>query len=378
MPEPFKNLFNPQMIALMAHHFQRVWKDFNSTEFIGRASLDLETLELKQRADQIKSALEGCLPLAFKDVAPIMLDALHPQDDIELSGTDMDERGIRGWAILPMTQYVGEHGTGDFDLGMTVQKELTKRFSSEFGIRFFIISDQDRALETLSSWTTDPNFHVRRLVSEGTRPRLPWAMRLQAFIENPAPLIPILDQLKDDETEYVRRSVANNLNDIAKDHPDRVAKIAKNWIAGATPQRKQLVRHACRTLIKNGHAATLSALGYQKPKITLATFEISTPTVVFGEALQFSIRMTSEAPSDQDLIVDYVIHHRKANGKTSPKVFKWKTITLKPGGHHEAIRKHAIKPITTRRYYPGTHRVEIVINGENFGGADFELAMPVA
>jgi 3-methyladenine DNA glycosylase AlkC len=295
------------------------------------------------------------------------------EDDIE--GDGMDGRGIRGWAILPLTQYVGEFGLDDFDLGMDVQKELTKRFTSEFGIRDFIAHDMDRALKTMTAWVDDPNVHVRRLVSEGTRPRLPWASTLPDFIENPEPVIPLLTILRDDVDEYVRRSVANHLNDIAKDHPDRVAGIAKEWMVKATPKREKLVRHALRTLIKNGHPGALSALGYGKPVLTLSAFDIQAPRVEFGNALNFSMCLMSDSRSDQDLIVDYIIHHKKANGKTSPKVFKWKNIVLKAGKDHKATRNHRIKAISTRKYYPGVHHLEIVVNGVCLGRLDFELMM---
>ncbi len=376
MAEPLKNLFNPTMIALMGDHLHRAWKTFDRARFIEIASHNLENLELKERGNQIKTALQDCLPDDFKKVAKIINASLHPEVSVELSSNEMDDGGIRGWGIMPLNQYVGEHGLDNFDLAMSVQKELTKRFTAEFGIRYLILHDPERALKTLTRWARDENYHVRRLVSEGSRPRLPWAMSLPEFIKDPTPLIPLLEMLRDDPIEYVRRSVANNLNDIAKDHPDVVATIAKKWMKGASPERKKLIRHACRTLIKQGHAATLSALGYNPPNVTLQNFEILTPTVQFGEPLRFKMSLMSDSRTDQDLIVDYVIHHRKANGKTSPKVFKWKTLNLSAGREHQADKKHPIKPITTRVYYGGLHHVEIVANGICLGMADFELIMP--
>jgi len=375
MPEPFKNLFNPKMIKLMAVHFKRAWGKFDDQTFIKEASHNLGSHELKERSRQITRAMASHLPASFSKAAPILVKSLHIEDDVDLSGASMDDNGIRGFATMPMTEYVGEHGLIDFDLGMNVQKEITKRGSSEFGIRPFILSDQKRALATLKEWARSENFHVRRLVSEGSRPRLPWAMQLPPLIENPDPLFPILDLLKDDAQEYVRRSVANNLNDIAKDHPDKVAAITKKWLMGATIERERMLRHACRTLIKQGHKKTLSALGYENPKISLNSFDILTPVVQYGDALKFKIAIQSTATTDQNLIVDFIIHHQKANGKTSPKVFKWKTLNLKAGAEHNAEKKHAIKPITTRVYYPGTHRVEIMINGESQGITAFELVM---
>lgn len=374
--EPFKNLFNVEMITLMGFHLKRVWDEFDEQGFVDKATSGLDDLELKERSNQIRVALEVCLPEGFPEAAAIINKSLHPQDIIDLSGTTMDGEGIRGWATMPLTDYAGIHGIQDFDLGMSVQKELTKRGSSEFGVRYFLIENQGRALAIMDEWAEDTNYHVRRLVSEGSRPRLPWAMRLPELIADPAPLFQILDKLKDDPEEYVRRSVANNLNDIAKDHPDVVAGIAKKWLRNASPERAKLVRHACRSLVKAGHQKTLSALGYEKPQVSLVKLDVLTPTVTFGGALEFEIQLQSTSDNPQKLIIDYVIHHRKANGKTSPKVFKWKTVTLKGKAAIAVSRKHAMRPITTRKYYEGVHGIEISVNGEKFGYQEFELKMP--
>ena len=373
MPEPFKNFFNLETIDGMAAHFRRAWSDFDQAGFVRAASADLESLELKQRSARITAAMASHLPDDFERAGAIMLASLAPAHDGDTSGASLGAGGIAGWAVMPMTAYVGEHGLGHFDLSMTLLKEMTKRFSSEFGIRFFLLDDPERTLAKLMQWATDPDHHVRRLCSEGTRPRLPWAMQLPAFIANPAPLLPILDQLKDDPSEYVRRSVANNLNDIAKDHPDLVARIAARWLNGASRERQQLVRHACRTLIKQGHRPTLKALGYGRPKVTVTGLTIETPEVVFGDALAFNLVLASTSDAPQPLIIDYAIHHRKANGGTSAKVFKWKTVTLQPGERHETSRRHSIRKITTRQYYPGTHGLEILINGASVASDAFEL-----
>lgn len=287
----------------------------------------------------------------------------------------VDNKGLAGWAVMPLTHYVGRNGLSRFDLSLTLLKEMTKRSSSELDIRYFLLDKPQRALSELKIWTRDPNQHVRRLVSEGTRPRLPWAMRLPAFIEDPSPLIPLLEALKDDEEEYVRRSVANNLNDIAKDHPDIVARIAGEWLKGASKNRERLVRHACRTLIKQGHKKTLATLGYRNPSIKLNHLKILTPHVSLGNALSFEMSLASTSKRSQPLIIDYAIHHRKANGTTSPKIFKWKTTTLEPLVTHTGERKHSMRKITTRVYYPGIHRLGILINGVSFGSRDFRLDM---
>ena len=265
MPEPFKNLLNLTIITSMADHFSKAWPDFDREGFIRDAADHLEALALKARSEQITHAMRTHLPDDFVHAGHILLESLAPEDGSDLAKVPVNAHGISGWAVMPMAHYVGQWGMSHFDLSMTLLRAMTIRSSSEFGIRFFLLEKQEETLGVLMAWTKDKNEHVRRLVSEGTRPRLPWAMRLPAFMENPTPVLALLETLKDDPSEYVRRSVANNLNDIAKDHPDRVAEIAKRWLSGASKNRQKIVRHACRTLIKQGHPETLTALGYAPP-----------------------------------------------------------------------------------------------------------------
>lgn len=359
----------------MGEEFSKSWPDFDCGGFISAASKNLGNLELKARSSQITAALVDYLPEDFEKAAAIMLSSLATEIETTSSGNAETPGGVTGWAIMPLADYVGIHGLAHFDTSMNLFREMTKRFSAEFGIRFFLIEEPERTLRVLQEWTGDANYHVRRLVSEGTRPRLPWAMRLPAFIEEPAFILPLLESLKDDDEEYVRRSVANNLNDIAKDHPDVVARKAAQWLEGADKNREKLVRHACRTLIKQGHRETLDALGYGTPSVRLEKLELLTPQVRFGGALEFSFSIASTAKRTQPLIIDYAIHHRKANGSTTPKVFKWKTTMLMAARTLSAKRKHPMRKITTRVYYPGTHRLEVFINGVPVAAAEFELLM---
>ena len=376
MPEPFKNFFNPSMIAEMGAHLRDRDPDFDADRFVALATDGLDRLELKQRSNHILAALEQTLPDDFAAATELMLSTLHPDDGVDLSGQSMDERGVRGWAVMPMADYVARHGLQKLDFSMDALREMTKRASSEFAVRPFLADDPDRALGHVSQWARDDSYHVRRLASEGTRPRLPWGMRLPAFIADPSPILPILETLKDDPEDYVRRSVANNLNDIAKDHPDLVASIACDWLAGSPGKdRQRLVRHACRTLIKAGHRPTLTALGYGDPHVRLRRFGLSADRVQFGESLVISIELGSTSDDEQQLVVDYVVHHRKANGSTSPKVFKWRTLRLAGSDTVSLEKRHAFRPITTRSYNAGTHAVEIQVNGLSLGRAEFELVL---
>jgi 3-methyladenine DNA glycosylase AlkC len=373
MAEPFKNVFNTELILAMAEQFHQQWSDFNNKAFCDTASEGLHALELKQRSEQIMHAMVKYLPNDFAKAGGIILASLSPAREGDIFGISTDKQGIAGWAIMPITHYIGLYGQKHFDLSMTLLKECTKRFSSEFGIRFFLLKHPEKTLLTMKEWAKDANRHVRRLASEGSRPRLPWAMQLPAFIDDPSPVIEILEILKDDHEEYVRRSVANNLNDIAKDHPKLVTKIAEHWMYEASTERKKLIRHACRTLLKQGNSQVLQVFAYNQPKLKQMKIQVETPEVIFGTALQFNISIASNAKHEQALMIDYVIHHQKANGKTSPKVFKWRIKTLVANGTLKLTKKHMMKKITTRKYYQGLHTLEIMVNGVSIGKADFEL-----
>lgn len=365
MAEPLKNLLHPGLVKDMADHLLRVAPDFDAARFTHFASDGMEALELMQRAERIKDVLTQTLPADFAAAAGILRRAL-PQEG---------EPGLSGWQLLPVNQFVAEHGLGHFDLSLALLKALTPHFTAEFGIRRFIHAEQDRALTEISGWTGDANHHVRRLASEGTRPRLPWAMRLPALVKEPAPILPILVSLLDDPEDYVRRSVANSLNDIAKDHPARVADFVERHMEGASAERRQLLRHASRTLLKKGDAKALANFGFTAAKGIGATLTVATPVVAFGDKLGFSLTVRNEDTASQRLMIDYALHHMKANGTLAPKVFKWRQFDLPAGGSQRIDKDHAIRAITTRRYYAGTHRIEVLINGAISASADFELRM---
>lgn len=378
MPEPFKNLFNATVIAEMGEHLHRRYPAFAKQEFIRSASRNLADLELKQRAAQITAALELHLPQDFLHAREILLAALHPEENADLKMLKMDDQGVRGWAVMPMADFIARRGLPFFDQSLTALAEMTKRFSAEFAVRTFINADIKAALRHIRQWAGSPNEHVRRLASEGARPRLPWAEQIPAFIANPAPMLPILQRLRDDPSEYVRRSVANHLNDIAKDHPQLLETLVPEWLIGAPPQRRRLLRHACRTLIKKGNSAVLQAFGYTPAKIVrrnlqLEVFALSTHQPRMGDKMTLRLRLISTHKKPQQLVVDYVVHWLRANGQWSPKVFKWKNIELPPGGVLELTKNHSFQKVTTRTYYPGAHKVAVQINGCLVATLDFDL-----
>ncbi|VAV88605.1 DNA alkylation repair enzyme [hydrothermal vent metagenome] len=373
--EPFKNWFSPQLVKCISGHLQKHLQGFDRSGFETAILSQLDALELKQRSQLIADTVHLALPQSPDERYRILSAMLHP-DEEDHANQPSNEQGICGWGIMPLAEVVGQHNTDDFERSMELLRQMTKRSSSEFAIRYFLLADQSRALKIIKSWVSDPNRHVRRLVSEGTRPRLPWAMQLPQLITDPSPMLPILRALRNDDEEYVTRSVANHLNDIAKDHPDRVASLALEWMKGADKAREKLVRHACRTLIKQGHKTALKAFGIGPPRLELEVLKIDTPTVNFGDALEFSAQLRSTGKNTQSLIIDYLIHFKKANGTLAAKVFKWTKLTLEPGETRTLTKKHPIRPITTRRYYAGQQGLSLRINGQDFGDAQFELTMP--
>ncbi|WP_434053949.1 MAG: DNA alkylation repair protein [Roseibium sp.] len=372
--EPFKNKISPDLVKCLGLHVERHLEGFDRASYEAAILAELDKLELKQRARLIADETGRVLPESLDAKFEILRAILHP---LENEGVDRasDEAGIRGWGMMPLGMVVTDFGLEDFDKSFALLKEMTKRATAEFEVRPFLDRDQDRALAIMTPWVKDDSVHVRRLVSEGTRPRLPWGMRLKQLVEDPTPALPLLEALKDDPEEYVRRSVANHLNDIAKDHPDLVAAIATRWLKGADMNRQKLVRHACRSLIKQGHAGTLTAFGLNPPKIIVDGPNIKTPRVAYGDAVSFDAELRSSGKRTQELVIDYLVHFKKANGALAPKVFKWTKVKLAPGETVFMSRDHAIRPITTRVYYGGTQAVGLRINGKDFGYAEFELVM---
>lgn len=366
MAEPLKHLIGPQTVRDTANAVARAWPPFDRDRFLAEVLAEIDALELMQRGQCIADALSRHLPKDFTKAVTILQDCLpkpeHP--------------GLNGWALLSFNQYIAAHGRGHLEVSLNLLKSLTPHFTGEFGIRPFIADEQDKALAIISRWVDDPNHHVRRLASEGTRPRLPWAMRLPALVKDPAPLLPILEALIDDGEDYVRRSVANSLNDIAKDHPDLVADFVERYRQQATKERLWLLKHASRTLVKKGHAKALANFGYAPLRDVTATLAVSQTEIVFPGELTFGIHLENGSENSVSVLIDYAIHHQKKDGSLSPKVFKGKSLQLAPGATHLVERRHAFRPITTRVYHPGHHRIEILLNGASTAAADFVLAMP--
>jgi 3-methyladenine DNA glycosylase AlkC len=277
---------------------------------------------------------------------------------------------------MSQNDFVAKYGLDYFDISMQALYQMTKRFTAEGAIRAFIQKYPDRTLTVLQQWAEDPNCHVRRLVSEGTRPRLPLAPRLRDFVHHPRPVLALLEQLKTDPELMVRRSVANNLNDIAKDHPDLVLETLARWKQAVDPATQWIAGHAARTLLKQGHMGALALLGYPaENNISVASFQLNQTSVRMGEDLVFTIEILSTTDAPQNLLIDYVVHHLKANGKLAPKVFKLAKKRLVPRAMLSLTKRHAFRPLSTRVYYPGRYALEFQINGQRWGWQEFELVI---
>lgn len=381
MAEPFKNLINAQVMREVGHHLRRTWPAFDQRRFERLAITGLDGLEFKARAAHLCAALEATLPQDFHASADILqssLKAVPPPSplhdpDKELGQLTSDDTGLAGWALWAFGEYVARRGMGSPARALEALHAITQRFTAEFAIRPFIVEHPQLTLATLSRWLDDPSAHVRRLVSEGSRPRLPWGQRLQALVQDPSPTLPLLHRLQDDPSEYVRRSVANHLNDIAKDHPDLLVTWLNTHLPDATDTRRKLLRHASRSLIKSAHVEVLSAWGLGQAFEGDIKVTVDKRRVAVGEALTIQVTLLARSQAPQALELDYRVHHLKANGETSPKTFKGKRLTLQPGEKLVWQKVHALKPVSTRRYYPGPHALDIQVNGAVHGLTPFLL-----
>ncbi|MBT9487461.1 MAG: DNA alkylation repair protein [Rubrivivax sp.] len=376
MMEPFKNLIHPGLVQRMAGHLQRAWPAFDAQAFVKQASTGLDALEMKARAMQLADALGATLPAEFAHAAQVLEAALAPPWPGDRLGSDDPCRdGLEGWALWPVGEFVARHGLAQPERGLQALHAITQRFSAEFAIRPFIAAHPDTVFPILQRWTADSSAHVRRLVSEGSRPRLPWGLQLKALVADPAPTAPLLLSLQDDTSDYVRRSVANHLNDIAKDHPARVVAWVQQHLNDAPAERRALLRHASRTLVKQGHAGMLKAWGLGQALKGELTLVLSPARITLGQSLQMAVLITSSARRTQTLVIDYAVHHVKADGSLSPKVFKGWNLVLAPGETRALRKAHPVRPITTRRYHAGGHVLDLRVNGQVLAEAAFDLQL---
>jgi 3-methyladenine DNA glycosylase AlkC len=366
MAEPLRDSFGADVPRRIAAMIARVYPGFPATRFVDDALSGYEELELTARARHIAAAMARHLPRDPEAAIDILIASLGPKDE--------RLQGMESFRYLPHVLFVAAYGLDCFEASMRAQYELTQRFTAEFSIRAFIERHPEATLARLREWATDPSPHVRRLVSEGTRPRLPWAQRLRRFQEDPAPVLELLELLRDDPEEYVRRSVANNLNDIAKDHPDVVVEVGARWLQDATPDRRRLVKHALRTLVKQGYAGALALLGYSgNSPVTVTAVRITPAIPAIGERVRIEVAMRNNSAAVASALVDLRVHFVKANGAHSPKVFKGGELELQPAADAVVRKTVSLAQHTTRTHYPGRHRVEVLLNGVAHDAGTFDV-----
>ena len=275
---------------------------------------------------------------------------------------------------LPHTTFVAEFGLKHYEASMNALHVLTKRFTSEFAIRPFLNRYENESLHTLAIWVLDDDARVRRLVSEGTRPRLPWAARLQTTTAHRSQVLHLLEQLRDDPDEVVRRSVANHLNDVGRDNPKLLIGIARNWMKHAPDSRESLIRHALRTLVKQGNVDALKLLGVShSARLTVENAKVSPKRVKLGATTTISFDVRNAGAKLERALVDLRVHYAKANGKASCKVFKLKSAELGAGDAMELCKTLKLQDLTTRTHYPGVHRVEALVNGRTLPIGEFRV-----
>jgi len=378
-PSAFKHAFDPAAARRIGDAVTA--PGFDRAAYLAAALPGLTDLEMKDRVRQLAAALRAGLPGPFPADAAALVAALGPPG--APAGGDFwgpDDEGAPGlvsFPVWPLTRFVALNGLGHPDAAIDALGEMTRRFTAEFALRPYLLQHRDLTLARLAAWARSPDQHLRRAASEATRPRLPWGVRLAPFVADPEPVIRLITPLRADPEPYVRRSVANNLNDIAKDHPDRVLEVAEAWWAEGGPPTRALVRHALRTLIKAGHPRALRLLGFTVPaRVAVEGLRLSRARLTLGEtqALSFTLRSTSDAP--QRLLVDYVLGMARARGKRGEKVFKGRQLTLSPRGSEDLTFRLPLRAVTTRRYYAGAHSLQLLVCGERLQAASFELIIP--
>jgi 3-methyladenine DNA glycosylase AlkC len=366
MAEPFKNLINAASIAALAERLETAVPDFDRASFEASANAGLEALELKARVAQVAQAMHPWLGHDVPRALGWLLACMGPP----LEGTEEVTGGIVHWPILHWVQL---HGVDHPQQSLTAQMSMTRRFSAEFAVRPLLERDLEGTIAVLTGWLDHPDVHVRRWLSEGTRPRLPWGGNIEALQADPTPTLPILEALYQDPEEYVRRSVANHLNDISKDHPELAVEIAGRWWDPDSEETTKLVKHALRGLLKAGHPGALAVLGYGPPQSLAVTLRLEPASLAIGGKLAIHVELHNPTERPMRLMLKYAVHYQRKSPGLSRKVFSWTERVLEPGETLAITKNQTMKHASIRRLFPGEHRVEVLANGETVAEGGFAL-----
>lgn len=356
--EPLKNLYNSKSLAWLNFHLSHN----SSYSFTKLENLNLEHLELKQRVELIAHCLSECFPSKINKISEIIQQSLAPErDQLDHYVNDTNDK-LHGFILWPVTHFISTYYSDEFDESMHLLYEITKRFTCEFAIRTFIEKHEIKTFKLLNQWVKDPSPHVRRLVSEGTRPYLPWGKHVECLFQNNTRSLKLLEHLKDDPSEYVIKSVANHLNDYSRFDTSLLKKTLKAW---NNDRRKKLIRRASRTLLKQGDPLVLKLNGYSSsPKVVMSNFKISNKKIKIGDDLIIELSLINNDVARHRFLLEYEVDFLKANGKYSTKVFRFKDICLLPSEKITLTKTVHTKQVTTRKIYAGQHYISCRI-GKN-------------
>ncbi|MDR0429471.1 MAG: DNA alkylation repair protein [Tannerellaceae bacterium] len=377
MAEPFKNMYNEQFFDRFTKDLKLVINDFDAREFVSQIMNDeWDNKELKQRSRHITTVLKKFLPADYREAIAKILELL---DHVEKRQPDFSKIDDTKFSLtlaygMVLDNYVEQYGLDDYETSVKAIERITQFASCEFATHPFIVKYPNEMMEQMLVWSRHEHWGVRRLASEGCRPRLPWAMALPNLKENPTPILPILENLKNDPARFVRLSVANNLNDIAKDNPQTVIDLAKKW-KGESEEVDWIVKHGCRTLLKQGNPEVMELFGLNSSveNISIGNFQISTPKVKIGDSLVFNFNLLNNSNKKAKIRLEYGIYYQKANGTLTKKVHKISEKEYVENSKTQITRKHSFRVVTTRKFHLGHHQVAVIINGKEFEKHSFEL-----
>jgi 3-methyladenine DNA glycosylase AlkC len=349
MSENLKDIFfADSFLQELGTMIQSVYSQFDPGKFMVLVQdKDWGKRALKAKMRHLSNCLGETLPKDYPNALDILIKAAPT---------------FHGFDAMVFPDYVECYGLDYFDLSMDALKFFTPLCSSEFAVRPYIAKDPERAMAYILVWAEDEDPHVRRLASEGCRPRLPWGTALKIFKADPTPILPVLEMLKDDPSEYVRRSVANNLNDISKDHPEVVLEVCQRWY-GESPEVDRVVKHACRGLLKAGNRQALLIFDFADPvDIHVENLELDKIEPRIGEEVRITFKLLVEAKVASKVRLEYAVDYVKARGKKSRKIFQISERHLQPG-EHSLSKVHSFVDRSTRKHYPGEHQITIIVNG---------------
>ncbi len=359
MPEKLKNLFfTEDSISSFAISILNFYPEFDKKKFYELVyDKTWKNLELKEKMRHVTKCLHLTLPSDYTEALVILVKSA-PE--------------IKGFEAMSLPDFVEVYGMDHWEESLNALGQFTRYSSSEFAIRPFLDKNPELVMHYMKNWAGHENENVRRFASEGCRPRLPWAMALPKFKKDPALILKVLEKLKNDESEFVRKSVANNLNDISKDHPEIVLEVCERWY-GKSEKTDWIVKHACRTLLKQGNTRAMRLFGFGDPEhLEIRNLKMDKTTLKIGESLNFSFELINHEDKECKVRLEYAVDFVKANGKHSRKIFQIIEKEYKPG-KHILKRKHSFADLSTRKHYHGIHKISIIVNGVEKANIELNL-----